>query len=183
MMKLRRFMTDEEMKANYAHQYNHTAWPEHKIRVRETIRFISQLMTDKGLTTAADMSCGDGAVMRGLTLDRGITGDISITGIDVVDAVRAMEPVDLYICTETIEHVREPWTLLEEIAKKTRWIVLSTPLNEPASVGNWEHYWSFTEHDISSLLVQSGFHVPERYIVIHGENWTYAYQTWAAEVR
>jgi glycosyltransferase involved in cell wall biosynthesis/SAM-dependent methyltransferase len=69
-------------------------------------------------------------------------------------------PFDLVLCTEVLEHVHEPWALIERIqarAKRGGWIYLTTPW------GPWEHMsyrtmparshlWEFDFHDIHDML-------------------------------
>jgi hypothetical protein len=182
MRKLRRFMDAEELKSCYGKHYDPTVWPEHMKRIEATKAFIQRLVDDQGLKTAADYSAGGTPLMASVAnLELLETSDYSLSGRDIIDEVRRMEPVDLYVCTETIEHLECPWTLIEEVARKTRWLVLSTPLDEPWGSGNWEHYWGFTLDDVRTMLEQSGIS-PMRQQIVHGENWTYAYQLWAGVV-
>jgi hypothetical protein len=172
--KLRPFYDDETLARIYSVAYDHTVWPEHRERVDDTVRITQRLIDAHDIKTAADWSAGDRAItgrLIGLTLLDTADGDLARALRENVDQW------DLFICTETIEHLEAPWTVLEEIAKITRFIVLSTPLDEQPDIDNYEHYWSFTQHDVRDLLEQAGF-VDLHPTYLTGSGWTYTYQVW-----
>ncbi len=178
MRKLRAFYDDDAERALYKHPYDHKKWHEHVARVAATVDITQRLIDQLGHVTVADLSMGDGAITKALT---NVTIQHARDG-DIEHDVLEIDPVDLFICTETIEHLRAPWTVLEAIARKTKWLVLSTPLDESPEDGNWEHYWSFTEDDVATLLWQSGFRGNRVLFLIKQEGWVYTYQLWTAEV-
>lgn len=163
----------------YAHTYDGARWPEHQERIRQTIIVAQRLIDDHKLTTVTDLSAGNGAIVGGLEDVVKRFSDISVAGNGIELEVLTAEPVDLWILTETIEHLEAPWTVLEQIARRTRWIVLSTPLDEDPKIGNYEHYWSFTQGDVADLLAQSGF-TDATFDAITAPGWTYTYQLWTA---
>ncbi len=168
------------MLAFYSAKYDHTRWDEHRVRVERTTEIAQRLIDDHNLRSAADLSCGDGAIIDSLTdLDLRICNDIT-NGDEIEITSMVMREVDLFICSETIEHLEAPWTVLEQIARKTKWLVLSTPLDERFPSENWEHYWSFTHDDIETLLTQSGF-VTATLTTVSQPRWNYSYQIWTAK--
>lgn len=174
-------MTPERLAQVYANQYQHTYWPSHKDRVQVTVEIAQRLIDAEGIKTIADFSAGDRAVVQALRrYDEAHLADITDDGVDIVERLRKeTRTFDLFICTETIEHVEQPWTLLEEIAPRTRWLLLSTPLDEDPNENNWEHYWSFEAVDIDDLLVQSGF--PHGVLTTYRpDTGPYTYQIWIA---
>jgi hypothetical protein len=177
--KLRRFHSADETRKLYATSYDHTHWAEHIERVIKTRKIAQDLIDTYALRTAADLSAGDRSLASELQgLDMLETSDLS-TGTNIVEGLLTLSPVDLFICTETIEHLEAPWSVIELIAQRTNWLVLSTPLDEPAETGNWEHYWSFTKQDIENMLAQSGFtDLSVSYLTRPA--WTYIYQIWTA---
>jgi hypothetical protein len=176
MRKFRRFYTQDQLAEIYAHAYDSTRWPEHVERIKQTIAYGQRLIDTHSLKTCADFSAGDRSVTGGFhNLEQLETSD----GHILEDLAGMSEPVDLFVCTETIEHLEAPWTVLEAIAEKTKWLILSTPLDEDPGIGNHEHYWSFDDVDINWLLAQSGFE-DRRMVLIGGEGWTYTYQLWTA---
>lgn len=181
MRKLRRFHTPQRLAEIYANQYQHVQWQSHQERVQVTTEIAQRLIDAEGIKRIADFSAGDRAIVSGLA---GYTDawlhDITDDGVDIVERLREETfQYDLFICTETIEHVERPWELLEEIAPRTRWLLLSTPLDEDPAEDNWEHYWSFEAVDIDDLLIQSGF--PHGVMTTHRPaTGPYTYQIWIA---
>lgn len=182
MRKLRRFYDPAELKRIYAETYDPTRWDEHVRRIDHTQVIASRLVERERLLTGADLSCGDASIIRSLGLIDIVTNDITSSGLSINEVVRDIAPVDLFICTETIEHLEAPWTVLERIAERTKWLILSTPLDEDAAIGNWEHYWSFELIDVRQMLNDAGF-TDLRCTIISELGWTYAYQLWIARSR
>lgn len=177
MKKLRRFYTPEELKNIYAGEHNPHRWPEHTERINLTRAIAQRLIDANRLKTVADLSCGDGSLVLGLENIRAQTMCDIHSHAPIEETVRLLESVDLFICTETIEHLEAPWTVLECVAPKTKYIVLSCPFEEDPAIGNYEHYWSFDASDVANMLMQAGFGALQSNI-ISGEGWTYTYQIW-----
>lgn len=180
MRKLRRFHDAAELRRIYEHKYNSSAWPEHVRRVTFTRNLIQGLITEHGLTTMADLSCGDAEVTSTLTgLTHRHLRDFTDHGEDILSLLNGvLDPVDLFVCTETIEHLEAPWTVLERIREKTKWLVLSCP-NDEKNAENWEHYWSFEQDDVRDMLTQAGFTDLEC-TGLWEPGWNYDYQIWMA---
>ena len=129
--RLRRTYTEEELAEVYDHKYDHTQWLDHIVRVQETIR-IANLVPSfiPGLKTVADLSAGDAAIINGVKIDTKIIGDY-VEGYDycgkIEDTIEQIPKVDMFILSETLEHVNHPLNVLKAIRKKTSWLVLSTP--------------------------------------------------------
>ena len=179
--KLRRFHDAATLRAIYDHTYNSGQWPEHVQRVTFTRELIQRLIDEHGLTTMADLSAGDTEVTKSLRgLDSRHYRDYSDNGDDILDLLAALaRPVDLFVCTETIEHLEAPWTVLERIREKTKWLVLSCPNNE-SNTENWEHYWSFTQNDVRDMLTHAEFTDVNLHLLC-GSGWNYDYQIWTAK--
>lgn len=178
MKKLRRFYDAEKLAEIYSRQYDHTQWEEHRTRVRLTVDIAQRLIDTHHLTTAADWSAGDRAITNALTgLDFLYTADGAIE-LTLDSDTRLY---DLFICTETIEHLEAPWTVLEKIAKIAKFIVVSTPIDEDPEIDNYEHYWSFTTEDVRDMLTHAGF-VELNCTRISSDDWTYAYQIWTGRM-
>jgi hypothetical protein len=181
MRKLRRFYTPAEIKELYGSSWTSGRWPEHTARIVQTRHIGRQLVVEHGLKTGADLSCGDGFIIGNLGLERIVTNDVTM-GRSIEETVtQLLDPVDLFVCTETIEHLEAPWTVIERIAEKTKWILLSTPLDEDPAIDNYEHYWSFTEQDVTQMLAAAGFG-QLRCTHLQNDDWTYTYQVWTGEV-
>jgi len=178
MIKLRRFYEPDALRQMYAHQYSVLKWTEHQARVARTLDLARPLIAEQQLETLADLSWGDRSIANGLSdlIVAKHLNDIT-TGVPIDVALTSVDAVDLFICTETIEHLEAPWTTLEAIALKTKWLLLSTPLDEPAATPNWEHYWSFSANDVGSMLTQAGFD-RLRCVAFTEPDWEYVYQVW-----
>ena len=171
--RLRPTYTEEELAEVYDHQYFHNRWWDHKQRIKETIR-IGRLI--ENLTSIADLSAGDGAIINGIEADIKILGDyfpaFEYCG-KIEDTIQQIPKVDLFISSETLEHVDNPLEMLKSIRPKTKWLLLSTPEN------NWdddnpEHYWAWDKEGVQELLEQAGFEpVYFESIPIH-----YTHQIW-----
>lgn len=68
----------------------------------------------------------------------------------------SLEPVDVYICSETLEHLEDPDAVLRKIRGKSGHLVLTTPDSE-ATNENPEHYWSWGTGDLESMLHAAGW--------------------------
>jgi hypothetical protein len=154
--RLRPAWSEEELANIYDHQYDHTRWWDHKIRIRETIR-IGNLI--ENLNSIADLSAGDGAIINGLDAKTKILGDY-FPGFEycgkIEDTIKQIPNVDLFISSETLEHVDDPLGMLMSIRAKTKWLLLSTPENN-WNDGNPEHYWAWDQDGVKELLEKAGF--------------------------
>jgi len=182
-------MDDVERAQVYDHAYDHTKWPDHIQRVERTIEIATAFGADRRWVVGADLSCGDGAILRALyrngTIQSAILGDlvaaehVSKAYVGPIErTIVNLGKVDLFVCSETIEHLVDPDTVLKEIATHTRNLVLSTPiLEEPERHANPEHYWSWDVNDVLEMLTAAGWTEAD-YDVLH-TRW-YDYQIWTA---
>lgn len=187
IVQLRPFHSARKLKQVYANPYRHDAWEDHRLRVAVTIHIARWMRDHIGATSGADLSAGDGAVLRGCHLDDSLYGDYRIgahpgderwvaTNIEETktwDGITA----DLYICSETIEHVRCPAQLLHRARKASRALVLSTPVGELGD-HNPEHYWGWEAEDMETLLDEAGFDVVSCTLLDPHVPGGYTYQIW-----
>lgn len=198
---------DEEQRfygRTYPDGYQHDKWPDHVERVRASADLIEKYRTR--FRTAADLSCGDGALLNMISrhLEIAYFGDLNgatpsaLVSCQAGEAVSlapqalpdslyqlpANEPVGLFVLSETLEHVREPGHLLSEIAEWSDYLFLSTPLSEPVGSGNREHYWGWSDTDIHDLLMNNGWHPLEKRLLVPESTRAladaYTYQLWMA---
>lgn len=188
--------------------YRHDRWPDHVERVAASVDLIRRY--SGRIRTAADLSCGDAAILRGIDdlLEQAYVGDLIGARGDypLRTHVRVLEPgplpdslagfqdipgrslpVDLFILSETLEHVPDPDGLLQKLTGVSRYLFLSTPLDEAASVGNEEHYWGWGQSDIHHMLWEAGWSPLEVRLLVpestrHMDN-AYTYQLWMAVAR
>lgn len=174
----------------YPSGYHHTVWPDHVERVAASVQFINTSVAESGLIvdSIADLSCGDGTIPRELSVlmqpDRLILGDInSQEGLQVIGPLpetleELTPPVDLYVCSETIEHMDDPDFLLQQLRLKSRYLFLSTPVSEPLHYGNTEHYWSWSVDDMSQMLIDADWSPVDHQVFVPESNQTYTFQFW-----
>lgn len=194
----------------YPEGYRHDVWPDHVERVTASVRMIRRYYNE--IVSVADLSCGDAAIVRGLVgmkrFRSAYLGDLNGVRIRTDDEwgpVHAVQvppgplpdtvtaenldggQVDLYVLSETIEHMDDPDGLLRLLTGAARYLFLSTPLNEVAGSGNMEHYWSWGQDDMHGMLLDAGWDPLELKILVpestrHMEN-AYRYQLWMAARR
>ena len=187
-VRLRPAHTPEQLDAIYATPHDHMAWGYgHDIRVTQTIALAHWLADlDPPAVRVADLSCGNGAIPLEVAGDgrAWVTlGDYApgwpITG-PLETTLPSIEPVDLYICSETLEHLDNPDHVLALIADKAHRLILSTPLGE-TSDGNPEHYWGWDHDGIGSMLAATGWSTVAQVDVAIPDSYTY--QLWACTRR
>lgn len=183
----------------YPSGYHHGAWDDHVQRVAFSIDYIAGVLKNQTIRTVADLSCGDGAIPFGVaarfpTVGQTILGDINPSSHSLLAIHGALPgtigeldrwpvPVDLFILSETIEHVTDPDFVLEQLRPRARYLFLSTPVNEPVNHGNPEHYWSWDTADMDSMLRMAGWS-PIDYIVFTPDprpDAGYDFQMWVCE--
>ena len=174
----------------YPDGYQHTVWPDHVERVAASVKFIRTWVEEGGLIvdSIADLSCGDGTIPRELSLSlragRLVLGDINRQeGLHIVgplpDTLGSLTPgVDLYVCSETIEHMDDPDFLLQQLRMKSKYLFLSTPVSEPLHYGNAEHYWSWSVDDMSQMLVEADWSPVDHVVFVPASDQTYTFQFW-----
>ncbi len=179
MKRLRPKYSDEELSQIYATPHDHTKWPDHIHRVEETIRLSNQWL-DIPEAFGADLSCGDGEILRRLNVMYRIYGDYApgyaYQG-PIEKSLEDLSYVDVFVLCETLEHLNDPVGVLKKIRKKTDRLILSTP--DTNGDDNPEHYWSWNRDDIGEMLEVVGFR-PSRFHAIHYEELpdSYTYQLW-----
>lgn len=183
MKRLRPVYSELELAGIYKTPHDHTKWPDHKYRVEKTIIYSNLWLTDDDVI-GADLSCGDGAILNGLDVPNRIFGDFApgyaYQG-PIEETIKQIPPVDVFVCCETLEHIDDPLTLLEDIRAHTNKLILSTP--EAEDDDNPEHYWCWNRSDIWLLLRKAGFD-PIRFHEIKYapmKTSSYTYQLWFAE--
>ena len=135
----------------------HTNWADHIVRVQATIATARYF--EKWSDTVADLSCGDETIINALDISTKYSGDYA-PGYEYVGPIEKtideIPSVDLFICSETLEHLDDPDFVLRKIRQTTNFLVLSTPNGEDND-SNPEHYWGWNNEDVKAMLVQAGF--------------------------
>lgn len=164
--------TEEYLRELYAVPHNHTRWEDHLVRVEKTIELAHALAPDPRVI--ADLSCGDAAISQALAgmaseKPQVILGDYApgyeITG-PIEETLTKVDHADLWIISETVEHLDDPDGVLAGIRYRSDALVLSTPLSEFDPV-NPEHYWGWDHDGVRDLLIGAGWNVAMQWDVIH----------------
>jgi hypothetical protein len=113
------------------------------------------------VSSIADMSCGDGRIPRSLASFSGIepilgdyAGGYAYQGT-LQETVPQLSTVDLYVCTNTIEHLEDPDGDLTLIREHCNQLLLACPIDEHDAGG--EHVWMFTKDGVDEMLLKTGF--------------------------
>lgn len=176
--RLRPAYTTEQLAEVYRTPHDHTRWADHHLRVDVTIEVARWMCRQHGLQTVSDLSCGDAAIANALT-ETAVLGDYApgYTYQGPIErTIDEIPPVDLFICSETIEHLDDPDMVLRKIRAKARCLVLSTPEGETGD-SNPEHYWGWTSPDVEEMLRAAGF-TPVVHNVLGLRETVYDYQIW-----
>jgi hypothetical protein len=178
--RLRDKYTDEQLKNIYSKPHEHHHWLDHVIRVNRTIEVAKQI---EDVSSVADLSAGDAAIINSLDAEHKYIGDYApkyeFEG-PIEKTINEIPSVDLFICSETLEHVDDPAYVLKLIRSKTKNLVLTTPEGKFDDT-NPEHYWAWDNEGIKKLLVSAGFN-PIRYDKLNlSEKYYYDYQIWVCE--
>jgi hypothetical protein len=159
-LRLRRALAADELAGHNPVPLDHRAWPDHVERVAETIALARKLGP---VDSAADLSAGDGAIIQALDVGRRHLGDFApgheYTGM-VEDTIWTIPDVDLFVLTETCEHLDDPDAVLKAIRGKARMLVLSTPLDAWNDT-NPEHYFAWDREGVEEMLIDAGWAVTE----------------------
>jgi hypothetical protein len=178
--RLRPKWSDQELGRIYATPHDHTFWEDHVIRVNRTLE-IAKTIPDVSLV--ADLSAGDAFIIKGLDCIRTFIGDYAphyeYTGA-IEQTIEQIPDVDLYICSETLEHLDNPVAVLKQIRQKTKYLLLTTPHAKWDDV-NEEHYWAWDKDGIAELLAEAGFETVSFELLELADAYYYDYQIWVCK--
>jgi len=181
--RLRPMPSADELRQLYAVPHNHLAWEDHVFRVDVTSALAHHLVPQGG--RVADLSCGNALIARRLRESHGavlVLGDLA-PGYEqcgpIERTIDEIDPVDLLICSETIEHLDDPDAVLARIRAKTDRLLLSTPDGETDDT-NPEHLWGWDAEAVEKMLRDAGFSPDIHTTVdVRPAGGVYAYQIWA----
>lgn len=182
-VRLRPMPSVDELAAMYAEPHDHTRWDDHRFRVDVTSALAHHLLPRGG--TVADLSCGDAAIAVRLGASHDATlvlGDFApgyaFHG-PIEETIEQIPDVDLFVCSETIEHLDDPDMVLAAIRRKAKTLLLSTPEGETDD-RNPQHVWGWDCEAVEKMLRDAGF-APAVYnlLDLRPAGGTYAFQIWA----
>lgn len=178
--------SESELKIVYPQPHVHTKWEDHIHRVDRTIQVgLDFIGTGNCEYYMADLSCGDGAIVNAIDdfqcCATKFLGDFA-PGYElqgpIEETIDQIPYVDLFVLSETLEHLDDPEGALRKIRAKADRLLMSTPWCQWVDQ-NPEHYWSWDDQAIREILADTGW-TPKSY-----ENYYtglgYHYQIWTAE--
>ena len=177
-MRLRDAYSPQQLADVYSEPHQHAKWQDHRLRVQMTIAFASWFGE---VNSVADLSAGDATIINAIPAREKYIGDFA-PAYDVVgaidDTIDKIPNVDLFICSETIEHLDNPEATLKKIRAKTKAIIVTTP-NGENNDGNPQHYWGWDADGVRELLQGVGFKpVIFNSLKFSDPNLVYDYQFW-----
>lgn len=166
--RLRPKWSDEELAKIYAKPHDHYKYGRgHGLRVEVTQNILKSMSRHVRAETGADLSCGNGAILKHIKLKKYYLGDFA-KGYEfegpLEKTIHEIPFVDIYVCSETLEHLDDPLSALKLIREKSKTLVLSTPI-ENWNDTNGEHYWSYDREGVEELLKESGW-VPNVFLFL-----------------
>jgi hypothetical protein len=187
--RLRPMPTRTQLRRLYAVPHDHRKWFDHHIRVDVTVAIAKHYVPTGGVI--ADLSCGNADIPNRLAKLAGtrhvILGDFApgypLTG-PIEQTIQHVEPnsVDMWVCSETIEHLDDPDTVLASIRTRARRMILSTPDGEIFQDNNPEHMWSWDSEAVEDMLREAGFNpLIQTVLDLRPAGFVYAYQIWLCE--
>lgn len=174
--RLRPTHDQHKLQEIYAKPHDHQKFEDHIIRVNKSIAMLQAFNTYKSI---ADLSAGDASIINALQADKKYIGDFApgyeLTG-SIDETIENIDNVDLFICSETLEHLDDPDQTLKKIRLKSKYLFVSTPCNEN-NTNNIEHYWGWDADDVRQMLVDTGFD-PIEYFLLEFPGGVYNFQMW-----
>lgn len=191
-VRLRPRYDPDELAAIYDHDYDHTRWPDHVQRVAATVELALRNLGAR-MMSIADLSAGDGAIPQAIaaTVERVtqrtptlILGDLTPRWAlhgpieETLELLIELGRVDLFVLSETLEHLDDPDAVLARVRQAAHTLLLSTPVGE-CDTTNPEHYWGWNIPAIRGMLLGAAWR-PLSVDVVRTEPSFYDYQVWTA---
>ncbi len=108
-------------------------------------------------TSVVDIGAGDGGLLETL-IDLKYRYGTNSWGYDLAEPSEARWG-DLCIATEFLEHMVDPHGTVAYIAKRSPWLVASSPFTETLDAHYPLHTWAFTLEGYKALLEDAGYTV------------------------
>lgn len=162
--RLRPYPSREELAALYAVPHDARQFRDHTPRVDTTIKMGQAYVDTFNAQSIADLSCGNAAIADGIRGDRQIRlwlGDLApgyLLEGPIEETLFQIPHVDLFVLSETLEHVEYPQTLLDDLRIVTSALLLSTPVGM-FDDANEEHVWAWDPEGVESMTDFAGFEV------------------------
>lgn len=175
-IRLRDAHSVEQLGNIYFKPHNHLNFADHIQRVNKSIELLKAFNAYESI---ADLSAGDATIINALESSTKYIGDYAptyeFTG-NIDQTIDQIPTVDLFICSETLEHLDDPEATLKKIRSKTKYLFVSTPCGEKDN-NNIEHYWGWDADDVKQMLIDTGFD-PVKYFLLKFPGEVYDFQMW-----
>lgn len=154
----------EDMGAMYPEPHDHRRYGHgHHLRVEQSKAVAQWLASWGSIGSVADLSCGNAEIALAAAPSGAVMwlGDFApgyaYTG-PIEQTIKQIEPVDLFICCETLEHLEKPGWVLSRIRDKARYLLLSTPFDNFGDT-NAEHLWEWDRRGVEDLIESHGWRI------------------------
>jgi 2-polyprenyl-3-methyl-5-hydroxy-6-metoxy-1,4-benzoquinol methylase len=162
----------------------HIDQPIHQPRLNAALDLVCKRwleLTPTHRTVIADLGCGDGGLLQ--QIRHILPSDIDVYGYDfqpsnvdgwrerdLLDVCQSLNVVkewdrvvnaDIYVATEVLEHLEEPYDLLRKIRQRGASLVCSSPWMEHEGNIDACHNWAWDMPGYVSMLEECGFRVVE----------------------
>lgn len=125
----------------------------------------------KDVTSIADMSAGGARITPTIAAHHGVEPLLGDLGRiynypyqgTLDQTVPTLPDVDLYVCSETIEHLEDPDSDLALIREKCQRMLLTTPVWEEPPIVAHGHLWTWRQEDVEEMCAAVGF-TPVEYV-------------------
>lgn len=169
--RLRQLPTPDELAAMYATPHDHRLWGQgHHDRVEATIELARESIAEVDRQRVADLSCGNGVIASALCSSQRGWDDLHLGDLAALDGswlvrnyhgpieetIHLIPEVDVFVCSETIEHLDDPGHVLELVRSKAQHLVLSTPVDCWDDT-NGEHCWAWDCEGVEDLAASAGW--------------------------
>jgi 2-polyprenyl-3-methyl-5-hydroxy-6-metoxy-1,4-benzoquinol methylase len=191
--RLRDYPSAEELAKLYPVPHDFTRWEDHILRVNVSAALLTTLNLPMG-AFIADLSCGNGYLASGVAKFKegyAFLGDI-VSGVTPLDYVGPIEQTldrmkddfnderhaDVFICSETLEHLDDPDSVLAKIHDIADILFISTPDGESDN-SNPEHIWAWNSTDVEMMLRKAGWKPAILNLLdLRPMGFVYCYQMW-----
>jgi hypothetical protein len=166
----------------------HVDQPEHHGRLLLACDLAEDAVLHHDCRSIVDLGCGDGGLLtllaERLSDEATMGNDVPLWGYDLapanvraarerrgLDTVSCLDVVsdpnavtwgELAIVTEMLEHLLDPHAFVRAIARRSRFLVASSPYVETDRSHYDFHTWAWDEAGYDALLEQGGFQVIQR---------------------
>lgn len=158
--QLRQFHNNEILAQIYAKPHDHKIYGRgHDVRVEVTKNIVRDAIAMTNAKSIADLSCGNADIVKSTGIQNAFLGDYAPTYPlvgSIEKTIVEIPKVDIYVCSESLEHMEDPSQILRLIRDKAKYLVLSTPIENWEDT-NAEHYWSWDRQGVEELLNESGW--------------------------